>query len=127
MAYARQLEAISKVSKMITSSLYLEEILKLIVTVTAEVAVKSRSISGKGWVVIPGKLSRTVPKPTIPSRPRISRKATGIRLWAVESRWPEKRAGGPGRFPVDCDAPLLQEAEGSDIPGWTDDQELVSG
>ena len=32
----RQLEAISKVSKTITSSLYLEDILKLIVTVTAE-------------------------------------------------------------------------------------------
>ncbi|MDD5495567.1 MAG: GAF and ANTAR domain-containing protein [Candidatus Omnitrophica bacterium] len=36
-SYARQLEAISKVSKTITSGLYLEEILKLIVTVTAEI------------------------------------------------------------------------------------------
>ena len=35
--YAKQLEAISKVSKMITSNLYLEDILKLIVTVTAEI------------------------------------------------------------------------------------------
>lgn len=33
----QQLEAISRVSKMITSNLYLEEILKLIVTVTAEI------------------------------------------------------------------------------------------
>ncbi|MDP2913339.1 MAG: GAF and ANTAR domain-containing protein [Candidatus Omnitrophota bacterium] len=37
MSHAKQLEAISVVSKMITSSLYLEEILKLIVTVTAEI------------------------------------------------------------------------------------------
>jgi len=36
MSHARQLEAISKVSRMITSNLYLEDILKLIVTVTAE-------------------------------------------------------------------------------------------
>ncbi|MBI5144199.1 MAG: GAF and ANTAR domain-containing protein [Candidatus Omnitrophica bacterium] len=36
-SYARQLEAISKVSKTITSSLYLEDILKLVVTVTAEI------------------------------------------------------------------------------------------
>ena len=36
-SHARQLEAISKVSKMITSNLYLEDILKLIVTVTAEI------------------------------------------------------------------------------------------
>ena len=36
-SHARQLEAISNVSKMITSNLYLEEILRLIVTVTAEV------------------------------------------------------------------------------------------
>ena len=35
--HAKQLEAISKVSKMITSNLYLEDILKLIVTVTAEI------------------------------------------------------------------------------------------
>ncbi len=35
-SYAKQLEAISKVSKTITSNLYLEDILKLIVTVTAE-------------------------------------------------------------------------------------------
>ncbi|MDD5422383.1 MAG: GAF and ANTAR domain-containing protein [Candidatus Omnitrophota bacterium] len=34
---ARQLEAISRVSKTITSNLYLEDILKLIVTVTAEI------------------------------------------------------------------------------------------
>lgn len=34
---AKQLEAISKVSKTITSNLYLEDILKLIVTVTAEI------------------------------------------------------------------------------------------
>jgi len=34
---ARQLEAISKVSQTITSNLYLEDILKLIVTVTAEI------------------------------------------------------------------------------------------
>jgi len=34
---ARQLEAISKVSRTITSDLYLEDILKLIVTVTAEI------------------------------------------------------------------------------------------
>lgn len=36
-AYAKQLEAISKVSSTITSNLYLNDILKLIVTVTAEV------------------------------------------------------------------------------------------
>lgn len=36
LSHTRQLEAISKVSKMITSNLYLEDILKLIVTVTAE-------------------------------------------------------------------------------------------
>lgn len=36
-SFTKQLEAISKVSKMITSNLYLEEILKLIVTVTAEI------------------------------------------------------------------------------------------
>ena len=36
-SYAKQLEAISKVSKTITSDLYLEDILKLIVTVTAEI------------------------------------------------------------------------------------------
>jgi len=36
-SYARQLEAISKVSSTITSDLYLNDILKLIVTVTAEV------------------------------------------------------------------------------------------
>ena len=36
MNYAKQIEAISKVSKTITSNLYLEDILKLIVTVTAE-------------------------------------------------------------------------------------------
>lgn len=36
-SYAKQLEAISKVSKTITSNLYLEDILKLIVTVTAEI------------------------------------------------------------------------------------------
>ena len=36
MTHAKQLEAISKVSRMITSNLYLEDILKLIVTVTAE-------------------------------------------------------------------------------------------
>ena len=36
-SYARQLEAISKVSRTITSNLYLEDILKLIVTVTAEI------------------------------------------------------------------------------------------
>ena len=35
--YAKQLEAISKVSRTITSNLYLEDILKLIVTVAAEV------------------------------------------------------------------------------------------
>ncbi len=37
MSYTKQLEAISKVSKMITSNLYLEDILKLIVTLTAEI------------------------------------------------------------------------------------------
>jgi len=37
MSIGQQLEAISRVSKMITSNLYLEEILKLIVTVTAEI------------------------------------------------------------------------------------------
>lgn len=37
MSHAKQLEAISKVSKTITSNLYLEDILKLIVTVTAEI------------------------------------------------------------------------------------------
>jgi signal transduction protein with GAF and PtsI domain len=36
-SYAKQLEAISKVSGTITSNLYLEDILKLIVTVTAEI------------------------------------------------------------------------------------------
>lgn len=36
-SYAKQLEAISKVSSTITSNLYLNDILKLIVTVTAEV------------------------------------------------------------------------------------------
>ncbi|MFH0764299.1 MAG: GAF and ANTAR domain-containing protein [Candidatus Omnitrophota bacterium] len=36
-SHAKQFEAISKVSKTITSSLYLEDILKLIVTVTAEI------------------------------------------------------------------------------------------
>jgi len=36
-AQAKRLEAISKVSRTITSSLYLEDILKLIVTVTAEI------------------------------------------------------------------------------------------
>jgi signal transduction protein with GAF and PtsI domain len=36
-SHAKQLEAISKVSRMITSNLYLEDILKLIVTVTAEI------------------------------------------------------------------------------------------
>ena len=36
-SHARQLEAISRVSKTITSNLYLEDILKLIVTVTAEI------------------------------------------------------------------------------------------
>ncbi|MFA5145878.1 MAG: GAF and ANTAR domain-containing protein [Candidatus Omnitrophota bacterium] len=36
-SHARQLEAISKMSKMITSDLYLEDILRLIVTVTAEI------------------------------------------------------------------------------------------
>jgi len=36
-SYAKQLEAISSVSGTITSNLYLEEILKLIVTVTAEI------------------------------------------------------------------------------------------
>lgn len=36
-SYAKQLEAISKVSQAITSNLYIEDILKLIVTVTAEV------------------------------------------------------------------------------------------
>lgn len=35
-SHAKQLEAISKVSRMITSNLYLEDILKLIVNVTAE-------------------------------------------------------------------------------------------
>lgn len=37
MSHAKQLEAISKVSRTITSNLYLEDILKLIVTVTAEI------------------------------------------------------------------------------------------
>ena len=37
MSHAKQFEAISKVSKTITSDLYLEDILKLIVTVTAEI------------------------------------------------------------------------------------------
>lgn len=37
MTRARQIEAISKLSRMITSDLYIEEILKLIVTVTAEI------------------------------------------------------------------------------------------
>jgi len=37
MSAARQLEAISRVSRTITSNLYLEDILKLIVTVTAEI------------------------------------------------------------------------------------------
>ena len=37
MSHAKQLEAISRVSKTITSNLYLEDILKLIVTVTAEI------------------------------------------------------------------------------------------
>lgn len=36
-SYTKQLEAISKVSRTITSSLYLEDILKLIVTVAAEI------------------------------------------------------------------------------------------
>ena len=36
-SHAKQLEAISNVSKMITSNLYLEDILKLIVTLTAEI------------------------------------------------------------------------------------------
>src|SRR3989338_935652 len=36
-SYAKQLEAISKVARTITSNLYLEDILKLIVTVTAEI------------------------------------------------------------------------------------------
>lgn len=36
-SHAKQLEAISRVSKMITSNLYLEDILKLIVTLTAEI------------------------------------------------------------------------------------------
>lgn len=36
-SHAKQLEAISKVSKTITSNLYLEDILKLIVTVSAEI------------------------------------------------------------------------------------------
>lgn len=36
-SHAKQLEAISNVSKMITSNLYLEEILRLTVTVTAEI------------------------------------------------------------------------------------------
>jgi len=36
-AYEKHIEAISKVSKSITSNLYLEDILKLIVTVTAEI------------------------------------------------------------------------------------------
>jgi signal transduction protein with GAF and PtsI domain len=37
MSHAKRLEAISKVSRTITSSLYLEDILRLIVTVTAEI------------------------------------------------------------------------------------------
>ena len=37
MSHAKQFEALSKVSKSITSNLYLEDILKLIVTVTAEI------------------------------------------------------------------------------------------
>lgn len=37
LSYKKQIETLSKVSEAITSSLYLEEILKLIVTVTAEV------------------------------------------------------------------------------------------
>jgi signal transduction protein with GAF and PtsI domain len=37
MSHAKQLEAISRVSSTITSNLYLEDILKLIVTVTAEI------------------------------------------------------------------------------------------
>lgn len=36
-SHSRQLEAISKVSRTITSNLYLEDILKLVVTVTAEI------------------------------------------------------------------------------------------
>lgn len=36
-SHAKQLEAISKVSRTITSNLYLEDILKLVVTVTAEI------------------------------------------------------------------------------------------
>ncbi|OIN96965.1 histidine kinase [Candidatus Desantisbacteria bacterium CG1_02_38_46] len=36
-SYARQIEALSKISKAISSKLYLEDILRLIVTVTAEV------------------------------------------------------------------------------------------
>ena len=36
-SHAKQFEALSKVSKTITSNLYLEDILKLIVTVTAEI------------------------------------------------------------------------------------------
>lgn len=36
-SYAKQIEAISKLSETITSNLYLEDILKLIVTVTAEI------------------------------------------------------------------------------------------
>ena len=36
-SHAKQLEAISRVSKTITSNLYLEEILKLLVTITAEI------------------------------------------------------------------------------------------
>ena len=37
MSYAKQLETISRVSRTITSSLYLEDILKLVVTATAEI------------------------------------------------------------------------------------------
>lgn len=37
LSHAKQLEAISRVSKTITSNLYLEDILKLVVTVTAEI------------------------------------------------------------------------------------------
>ena len=36
-SHAKQFEALSKVSRTITSNLYLEDILKLIVTVTAEI------------------------------------------------------------------------------------------
>ena len=36
-SFLKQLEALSKVSKAITSDLYLEDILRLIVTVTAQV------------------------------------------------------------------------------------------